>query len=129
MRDLPRPATFCGMKAILLAALLALAPLSGALTAEPAHDPAPTPAPTALLLNVPAGADRAVWLDGVSAGLRTVGAPTTFDVTNASCALSASWQATSIPTHDVPCPCSEPAEGRSCYLVRWVEAPAPVATR
>lgn len=116
------------MKALAVA-LLALTPLSGALTAEPARAPAPDLAPTALLLTVPAGADRAVWLDGVAAGLRTVGAPTTFDVTNAACALSASWQASDIPTHDVPCPCTEPAEGRSCYLVRWVEVSTHVASK
>ena len=88
-------------------------------------DPPPAVAPptstTALLLQPPKGADRATWLNGVAAGVRSVKGADSIAVESAECAgLASAWaHIADIPTVDVPCPCADPAEGRSCYLVRW----------
>ncbi len=95
----------------------------------PSHDAEPQPPPAlslptqsvALSLSPPAGADRATWLYGVTAGLKAAGRDATFHVENANChgLNGETWGEMQIPLVDVPCPCAEPAEGRSCYLVKW----------
>lgn len=112
-------------------ALSRLADPPRAPTADVATTPtAPTPS-VAVALSAPAGADRRVWLDGVAAGLRATGRDAVLTVANNDCSgpVESTWSVQDVPTADVPCPCRDAAEGRSCYLVRWVDAAPAVAAR
>lgn len=131
-----------------LLASLTLLCLSTAAHAEKASAKEPTkPAPTApavkaehqrdaagLTLSVPAGVHRPSFLMGLTAGdhqppAATLGmcAPIA-GLPSVNAAMWASWA--DVPVVDAPCACApdwKPAPADGCFVVKWIEAPAPSA--